>query len=91
MDRGVLSLEDAIRSMTTLPAQILGLRDRGLLREGSWADVVVFDPEKIRDQATFFEPHQYPEGIEYVLVNGAFVVDQGRPTGKLAGRVLTRN
>jgi N-acyl-D-amino-acid deacylase len=91
MDRGVLSLEDAIRSMTTLPAQILGLRDRGLLREGSWADVVVFDPEKIRDKATFFEPHQYPEGIEYVLVNGAFVVENGRPTGKLAGRVLTRN
>jgi len=91
LDRGVLSLEDAIRSMTTLPAQIMGIRDRGILREGVWADVVVFDPERIRDAATFFQPHQYTEGVDYVLVNGEFVVDSGRITGKLAGKVLTRN
>ena len=90
LDRGVLSLEDAIRSMTTLPAQIMGLRDRGTLREGVWADVVVFDPVRIRDAATFFQPHQYTEGVDYVLVNGEFVVDSGRITGKLAGKVLTR-
>ena len=90
LDRGVLSLEDAIRSMTTLPAQIMGIKDRGILREGAWADVVVFDPVRIRDKATFVQPHQYTEGVDFVLVNGEFVVDGGRTTGKLAGRVLTR-
>jgi N-acyl-D-amino-acid deacylase len=79
-----------VRSMTSLPAQILGLKDRGLIREGNAADLVVFDVEGIRDKATFFQPHQYPEGIELVLVNGMPVVDGGRPTGKLAGRVITR-
>ena len=90
LERGVLSLEDAIRSMTTLPAQIMGIRDRGILREGAWADVVVFDEARIRDAATFVQPHQYTEGVDFVLVNGEFVVDNGRLTGKLAGRVLTR-
>ena len=90
LDRGVLTLEEAIRSMTTLPAQIMGIRDRGILREGVWADVVVFDPARIRDAATFFQPHQYTEGVDFVLVNGEFVVDSGRITGKLAGKVLTR-
>ncbi len=89
LERGVLSLPDAVRSMTSLPAQILGLRDRGLLREGNWADVVVFDLDRIRDVATFSQPHQYAEGIEYVLVNGELVVDAGRRTGRLVGRVLT--
>jgi N-acyl-D-amino-acid deacylase len=90
LDRGVLSLESAIRSMTTLPAQIMGIQDRGILREGVWADVVVFDPTRIRDAATFFQPHQYTEGVDYVLVNGEFVIDAGRITGKLPGRLLTR-
>ena len=90
LDRGVLSLEDAIRSMTTLPAQIMGIRDRGILREGVWADVVVFDPARIRDAATFVQPHQYSEGVDYVLVNGEFVIDGGSVTGRLPGRVLTR-
>jgi N-acyl-D-amino-acid deacylase len=90
LDRGVLTVEDAVRSATALPAQILGLKDRGLLREGSVADVVVFDLENIRDTATFFEPHQYAQGIDYVLINGEFVVDGGRPTGALPGRVLTK-
>lgn len=89
MERGVLTVEEAVRSMTSLPAQILGLRERGMLREGMMADVVVFDPERIRDMATFFEPHQYAEGIEHVLVNGRFVVDQGQLTWALAGRILT--
>lgn len=88
LDRGVVSLEDAIRSMTSLPAQILGLRDRGLLREGMAADVVVFDPERIRDVATFFQPHQYSEGVDHVLINGQFAVDAGRITWSLPGRVI---
>ena len=88
MTRGALSVEDAIRSMTSLPAQIMGLQDRGLLREGLAADVVVFDLERLQDKATFFEPHQYPEGIDLVLVNGVPVVDGGALTWKLPGRLL---
>jgi len=87
-ERGVISLPFAIRSMTSLPAQIIGLRDRGLLREGYWADITIFDPKTIADRATYTDPHQYAEGIRYVLVNGEFVVDEGRITGKLPGRVL---
>jgi N-acyl-D-amino-acid deacylase len=90
IERGALSVEDAIRSMTSLPAQILGMRDRGVLREGTVADVVVFDLATIRDKATFFAPHQYAEGIELVLVNGIPVVDAGQPTWKLPGKVLAR-
>ncbi|HEX9165458.1 MAG TPA: amidohydrolase family protein [Gemmatimonadales bacterium] len=90
IERGVLRVEDAVRSMTTLPAQILGLADRGGLREGMWADVVVFDLGVIRDRATFTDPHQYAEGVEWVLVNGEAVVEAGKPTGKLAGKVLIR-
>ncbi len=89
LDRGVLSVENAIRSMTTLPAQILGLRNRGQVREGFVADVVVLDLEQIRDMATFTDPHQYATGIDYVLVNGSFVVDEGSPTGMLPGIVIT--
>ncbi len=88
IERGVLSVEDAVRSMTSLPAQILGLRDRGMVREGFAADVVVFDLDAIRDEATFVEPHRYPEGIEYVLVGGEFVVDGGTLTWKLPGVVI---
>jgi N-acyl-D-amino-acid deacylase len=88
MERGALSVEDAIRSMTSLPAQIMGVEDRGLLREGLVADIVVFDLNALRDKATFFEPHQYPEGIELVLVNGVPVVDGGALTWKLPGAIL---
>ncbi len=88
LELGVVTLEDAVRSMTSLPAQILGLKDRGQVREGFQADLVVLDPETVRDRATFFEPHQFPEGIEQVLVNGRFVVRDGKPTGALPGRVL---
>jgi N-acyl-D-amino-acid deacylase len=89
LDRGVISLEDAIRSSTSLPARIMGLEDRGTLRVGAAADIVVFDVNRIRDKATFFEPHQYAEGIDFVLINGEFVVDQGKPTGARPGKVLT--
>ena len=88
MDRGAIRVEQAVRSSTSLPAQILGMRDRGLLRAGLAADLVVMDLERIRDRATFSEPHRYAEGIDYVLVNGRFVVDGGKLTGELAGKVL---
>lgn len=91
MERGMLSVADAVRTMTSLPARILGLRDRGMIREGLAADLVVMDLRKIRDTATFFEPHQYPDGVEYVFVNGGAVVDGGRLTGALPGKVLTRD
>jgi len=87
-DEKVLTLEDAVRRMTSLAAQRLGLKDRGLLREGYWADVVVFDPSRIRDTATFASPKQYPEGINYVLVNGRVVIDQGNHTGMRPGMAL---
>lgn len=90
IDRGVLTVESAIRSSTSLPALIMGLKDRGLIREGMAADLIVFDLSTIRDKATFFEPHQYSEGIDHVFVNGVAVVDGGTPTWALPGRVITR-
>ena len=89
MQRGALSVPDAIRSATSLPAQILGLRDRGQVREGFRADLAVLDLATLRDRATTFEPHQYPEGVVHVLVGGAFVVEDGRLTWALPGQVLT--
>jgi N-acyl-D-aspartate/D-glutamate deacylase len=84
----VVPLEQAIHSSSGLPAKILGLADRGTLVEGSWADVVVFDPAEFRDRATFDDPHQYSTGMRYVLVNGVPAVWRGQPTGALAGKVL---
>jgi N-acyl-D-amino-acid deacylase len=75
--------------MTSPPAQKLGLKDRGPLGENYWADVTFFDPEKVRDRATYTDPHQYAEGAPYVMVNGELVVDAGKITGKLPGKVLT--
>ncbi len=89
IEKGVLSVEDAIRSMTSLPAQILGFRNRGMLREGYMADIAVLDLATYRDVATFFQPHQYAEGVEYVMVNGQLVVDKGELTWKLPGKVIT--
>ena len=83
-----VSLPDAVRKMTSLPAQIVGLSDRGLLRPGMAADIVIFDPATVADKATFEEPSQYPAGIPYVIVNGTVVIDQGKHTGALRGRVL---
>jgi N-acyl-D-amino-acid deacylase len=91
MERGVLTVEDAVRSSTSLPAQILGLHDRGQIREGCRADIVVFDPKTIKDTATFFKPHQYAEGIEYVMVNGVYVVKEGKLTWMRPGTVILKN
>ena len=87
-DEKLLSLESAIHKMTGGPAARVGLRDRGLIKEGMFADVTIFDPAKVIDKATFDSPNQYPVGIEYVLVNGKISVDQGKRTTALAGRVL---
>ena len=87
MTRKGLSVEDAVRSMTSLPAQILGFKDRGTIREGMVADIAVLDMKSLRDTATFFEPHHYAEGVEFVLVNGEFVVDSGELTWNLPGRI----
>lgn len=90
IDRGAISIEHAIRSSTSLPALIMGMKDRGFIREGMAADLVVFDLATIRDKATFFEPHQYSEGIDYVFVNGVAVVDGAKLTWALPGKVITR-
>ena len=89
-EEGVLTLENAIRKMTSFPAQRLGLADRGLLKEGMWADVVIFDPKTVRDKATYLDPHQFPEGILHVLVNGQIAVANGKQTDNLPGKVLRR-
>jgi dihydroorotase/N-acyl-D-amino-acid deacylase len=83
-----LSLTDAIRKFTSLPAQREHLTDRGVIKQGMWADLVVFDPEAIRDVATYEDPNQLSKGMSYVIVNGVPVIDDGRMTGKLPGRVL---
>jgi dihydroorotase/N-acyl-D-amino-acid deacylase len=87
-DEKLLRLEDAIYKMTWRAAWRVGLRDRGQINEGMKADITIFDPEKIIDRATFEAPNQYPEGISYVIVNGAVAVDGGKFTGKLAGQPL---
>jgi N-acyl-D-amino-acid deacylase len=87
-DQHVLALEDAIRKMSSLPAQILGLKDRGQLREGFAADVVVFDPATVGETNSFEKPKSYAKGVEYVLVNGILVIDNGRHTGAKPGKAL---
>jgi N-acyl-D-amino-acid deacylase len=89
-EEGVLTLEDAVRRMTSFPAQRLGLRDRGMLREGMWADIVIFDFDRVIDKATYLEPHRFPEGILHVLVNGRIAVANESLTGELPGKVLRR-
>ena len=76
--------------MTSFPAQRLGLKDRGLIFEGNWADVVIFDPNKVRDTATFEDPYQLPEGIPYVIVNGVIVIENGKKNKKAPGKVIRR-
>ena len=88
---GVIRLEDAIRKMTSLPAQTLGIRDRGLLKPGMHADITIFDPDKVIDKATYKDPIQFPKGIEYVIVNGTITIKKGIHTGKRAGKVLKHN
>lgn len=87
-DRGLMTLEQAVHKMTGMPARRVGFRERGLLREGMFADVTIFDPRKVIDRATFETPNQYPEGINYVIVNGQISVDDGKRTAALAGRPL---
>ena len=86
--RGILTLEDAVRKMTSLPAQRTGLLDRGVIRPGCFADVVIFDPDRVIDRATFLDPHQYPQGIETVILNGRVVFEHGHLTDCRPGRVL---
>ncbi len=87
-EEGLFPLEEGVRKMTSHPAQRLGLKDRGIIRNGMKADLVVFDPDVVEARATFDEPKQYPVGIDYVLVNGRVVIDNGRHTGALPGRAL---
>jgi len=87
-DEKVIPLEEAVRKLTSLPAANLKIRDRGLLKEGYFADVVLFDPAKVQDHATFPKPHQYATGVRHVFVNGVQVLKDGEPTGAPAGRVV---
>lgn len=89
-ERGILSLEKAVHRMTGMPAQKLGLDRRGLLKEGYFADITIFNPKRVIDRATYSEPHQYSEGIEYVVVNGVLTVNGGRHTGATKGRVIKK-
>ncbi len=88
---GLLDLENAVRKMTSLPAQTLRLKDRGMIREGAKADLVIFDPAKVKDQATFLEPRQYSTGIEFVLINGRLSVENGVANGALNGRTILKS
>jgi N-acyl-D-amino-acid deacylase len=89
-ERGTISLEHAVRSMTSLPAAVFGMTDRGVIRDGAAADIVIFDPAKIVERSTYTDPHQLAGGMEYVLVNGQLVIDEGRFTDALPGRVLKK-
>jgi N-acyl-D-amino-acid deacylase len=89
-ERGILTLEEAVRKMTSLPASRMGLRRRGVVRQGAFADLVVLDPRRIRERATCADPRVFPDGIEQVFVNGKGAVRDGRLTGETAGRVLRR-
>lgn len=89
-DEKLLTIEQAIRKMTSFPAQRLGLKDRGLIFEGNWADLVILDLNKVRDTATFEDPYQLPEGIPHVIVNGVIVIENGKKNRKAPGRVIRR-
>ena len=90
LERNVVGLEQAVRSMTSLPATVMNVRDRGVLREGAYADIVVFDLARVRDLATYQDPHQLAEGMVHVLVNGHLAIDDGAFSDTLYGRVLSR-
>ena len=87
-ERGVLSLEDAIRKMTSWPATRMRLANRGMIKEGNWADVTIFDFAALKDRSTYEHPTEYPDGVEWVLVNGVVTIERGRHTGAKAGQVL---
>jgi N-acyl-D-amino-acid deacylase len=84
----VLRVEEAVRKLSSLPADNLSLADRGRLRPGAFADVVVFDPNTIQDHATYKDPHQLATGVSYVVVNGKMAINDGEPTGAASGRVV---
>jgi N-acyl-D-aspartate/D-glutamate deacylase len=84
----VVTLPEAVKKMSSMNADKINIKDRGLLKEGYWADIAVFDPNTVADKATFVEPHQYPVGIPYVVVNGQVVLDNGKHTGALPGKVI---
>jgi N-acyl-D-amino-acid deacylase len=88
-ERNVVDLPFAIRSMTSLPAQVFGMKDRGQIRAGAYADIILFDPAKVHDAATYQEPHQLAEGMTHIVVNGVLVRQSGVFTNALAGRVLS--
>jgi N-acyl-D-amino-acid deacylase len=87
-EKGIITLEDAIRKMTSLPAQRMGIQDRGLLKEGMYADITIFNPNTIIDKATYVDPHQFSVGVDYVLVNGQIVVEKGKHSGALTGKII---
>jgi len=87
-EKGLLRLEEAVRRMTSLPATVFRLRDRGMIRLGAFADIVVFDPERVADTATFDNPHQYPTGLPHVIVNGEPIVRDSAVTGSRPGKIL---
>jgi N-acyl-D-amino-acid deacylase len=87
-ERGWLTLEDAVRRMTSLPARTFGFQDRGMIREGMAADVVVFDPAKVEDRATYQDPHQFSAGFDYVVVNGRIAVQGGQLMEVRAGQIV---
>ena len=89
-DETLIPLEEAVRKLAALPAQNLGLRDRGMLKAGYFADVVVFDPAKVQDHATFEKPHQYATGVAHVFVNGTQVLKDHEHTGAKPGRLVMR-
>jgi N-acyl-D-aspartate/D-glutamate deacylase len=89
-EQNLLTLEDAIRKMTSLNAAKIGLKDRGTLRAGAFADITLFDESRVIDRSTYTEPFQYPEGIEYVLVNGQVVLDRGTHTGARPGKAIRK-
>ncbi len=87
-DLGLLTWEEGIRKITSAAARRIGSMDRGILRPGFMADLVIFDPDTLRDTATYENPRSHPEGVDYVAVNGVFVVAEGQTTGELPGRAL---
>ena len=88
-EEGVISLEDAVRRMSSLPAQKFGLKDRGLLKEGLAADIVVFNEKEVADLSTYDKPHAYSKGFQYVVVNGKLVVEEGKHNGTRSGKTLS--
>jgi N-acyl-D-amino-acid deacylase len=87
----ILTIEEAIRKITSLPASRIRLKGRGLIKEGFWADIVLFDPVEIKDNSTYQDPHRYPSGMKYVIVNGGIAVDNGKPTYAKYGKIIYAN